>query len=65
MDDAWDETTSIGTLRSDDLAHEGTVFRYNRYLYKTSGAHLSNGGIGSVVVAEPFGIVAAQGQDSV
>jgi len=48
MDDAWDETTSIGTLRSDDLARDGQVFRYNHYLYKTNGQHLSNGGMGTV-----------------
>ncbi|HEX5061770.1 MAG TPA: protein kinase [Kofleriaceae bacterium] len=52
MDDAWDETQSIGTLRSDDLARAGEVFRYNRYLYRTSGAHLSNGGMGTVYELE-------------
>ena len=52
MADSWDETTSIGTLRSDDLAREGLVFRYNRYLYRTSGAHLSNGGMGTVYELE-------------
>lgn len=52
MDAAWDETTSIGTLRSDDLARAGEVFRYNRYLYRTSGVHLSNGGMGSVYELE-------------
>ena len=52
MDDAWDETTSIGTLRSDDLAAEGNVFRYNRYLYRTNGAHLANGGMGTVYELE-------------
>ncbi|HEY5925702.1 MAG TPA: protein kinase [Kofleriaceae bacterium] len=48
MEDSWDETTSIGTLRSDDLARAGEVFRYNHYVYKTSGTHLSNGGMGTV-----------------
>jgi serine/threonine protein kinase len=52
MDDAWDETTSIGTLRSDDLARAGHVFRYNRYLYRTNGQHLSNGGMGTVYELE-------------
>src|SRR5262245_66683992 len=52
MDDAWDETQSIGTLRSDDLARAGEVFRYNRHLYRTSGAHLSNGGMGTVYALE-------------
>src|SRR4051812_49057193 len=44
----WAETTTIGMLRSDDLAREGLVFRYNRFLYKTLGEHLSNGGMGMV-----------------
>ena len=48
MTDIWEETTSIGTLRSDDLARDGAVFRYNHYLYRTSGVHLSNGGMGTV-----------------
>ncbi|MDQ3339677.1 MAG: protein kinase [Myxococcota bacterium] len=38
----------MGTLRSDDLAKENLVFRYNRYVYKTNGQHLSNGGMGTV-----------------
>ena len=44
----WGETTTIGALRSDDLAREGLVFRYNGFLYKTLGEHLSNGGMGIV-----------------
>jgi serine/threonine protein kinase len=52
MSDAWDETTSIGTLRSDDLARPDLVFRYNRYLYRTTGTHLSNGGMGTVYTLE-------------
>lgn len=48
MSDSWVETTSIGTLRSDDLAKPDRVFRYNRYLYRTNGQHLSNGGMGTV-----------------
>lgn len=44
----WTETTSIGTLRSEDLAKAGLVFRYNRYLYRTLGKHLANGGMGTV-----------------
>ena len=48
MSESWAETTSIGTLRSDDLAKSGVVFRYNHYLYRTLGAHLSNGGMGTV-----------------
>src|SRR5258705_7389009 len=52
MTDIWTETTSIGTLRSDDLARDGQVFRYNHYLYKTNGQHLSNGGMGTVYELE-------------
>ena len=44
----WVETTSVGTLRSEDLAKADLVFRYNRYVYKTNGQHLSNGGMGTV-----------------
>ena len=48
MTDSWVETTPIGTFRSADLARKDLVFRYNRYVYKTSGVHLSNGGMGTV-----------------
>ncbi len=52
MTDSWSETTAIGTLRSEDLAREGPVFRYNHHLYRTLGAHLSNGGMGTVYELE-------------
>lgn len=48
----WTETTSIGTLRSDDLARPGQTFRFNRYLYRTLGKHLANGGLGTVYELE-------------
>lgn len=48
----WSETTSIGVLRSEDLTKADNVFRYNRYLYRTLGAHLSNGGMGTVYELE-------------
>jgi len=48
----WVETTSIGTFKSEDLTTPGNVFRYNRYLYRTLGKHLSNGGMGSVYELE-------------
>src|ERR1043165_471998 len=48
----WVETTSIGTFKSDDLTKPGEVFRYNRYLYRTIGKHLSNGGMGAVYELE-------------
>src|SRR5262249_12261485 len=52
MTDSWVETTSIGTLRGEDLGRPGHVFRYNRYIYRTLGAHLSNGGMGMVYELE-------------
>jgi serine/threonine protein kinase len=48
----WVETASIGTLKSEDLAKAGHVFRYNRYLYRTLGKHLANGGMGTVYELE-------------
>ncbi|HEY0190115.1 MAG TPA: protein kinase [Kofleriaceae bacterium] len=48
----WVETTSIGTFKSEDLTKAGVVFRYNRYLYRTNGKHLSNGGMGTVYELE-------------
>ncbi len=52
MTDSWVETTSIGTLRSDDLAKAGITFRYNHFLYRMVGKHLANGGMGSVYELE-------------
>ncbi len=52
MTDSWVETTSIGTLKSEDLAKPGLTFRYNKWLYRTLGKHLSNGGMGSVYELE-------------
>ncbi len=49
---AWTETTSIGTLRAEDLQRKNQVFRYNRYLYRTLGNHLASGGMGSVFELE-------------
>ena len=48
----WAETTSIETLRSEDLARAGIVFRYHRHLYHTLGQHLSNGGMGTIYALE-------------
>ncbi len=48
----WVETTSIGTFKSEDLTKPGIVFRYNRYLYRTLGKHLANGGMGAVYELE-------------
>ena len=52
MSGPWVETTSIGTLRSDDLSRPGSVFRYQTYLYRTTGTHVSNGGMGTVFALE-------------
>src|SRR5688572_2683909 len=52
MATSWVETTSVGTLRSEDLAKANLVFRYNRYVYRTNGQHLSNGGMGTVYELE-------------
>ncbi len=52
MTESWVETTSIGTFRSEDLAKPGHAFRYNRYIYRTLGKHLSNGGMGAVYELE-------------
>jgi len=52
MTDSWVETTSIGTLRSEDLAKPDHAFRYNRFIYRTLGKHLSNGGMGAVYELE-------------
>jgi len=48
----WSETISIGTLTSQDLTKPDLVFRYNRYVYRTLGAHLSAGGMGTVYELE-------------
>lgn len=48
MTASWVETASIGTMRAEELTREGTVFRYNRFLYRTLGTHLANGGMGTV-----------------
>lgn len=48
----WVETTSIGTLRADDLATAGLVVRYGRHLYRTTGRKLSQGGMGVVYHVE-------------
>jgi serine/threonine protein kinase len=48
MSDAWVETTQIGQLRSEDLARPDLIFRYNKFLYRTNGQHVANGGMGSV-----------------
>src|SRR5215216_6291529 len=45
---SWVETTTVASLRAEDLATRGIVFRYGRHLYHTTGAKLSQGGMGAV-----------------
>ena len=52
MTDSWEETTSIGTLRSEDLTKPDIGFRYGHYLYRTRGNHIANGGMGTVYEIE-------------
>ncbi len=48
----WVETTSVGTLRAEELQRADVVFRYGPYLYRTVGHHLNDGGMGSVYTLE-------------
>jgi serine/threonine protein kinase len=50
--DPWVETTSVGTMRADDLTTAGVVIRYGRYLYRTLGKKLAQGGMGVVYELE-------------
>ena len=48
----WTENRSLTEVRSQDLSREGVVFRHGRHLYRTTGRHLSHGGMGAVYVME-------------
>ena len=48
----WTENQSVSKMRADDLRREGIVFRHGAHLYRTTGRHLSHGGMGSVSVME-------------
>ena len=50
----WNETRLLSDLSARDLQSPGVVFRHGRYLYRTTGEHLSNGGMGSIYVMERF-----------
>lgn len=52
MTPPWAENTQIGLLRADDLQRADLVFRYGRYLYRTSGTHLAAGGMGTVSIMQ-------------
>lgn len=51
----WTENQSVSKMRADDLRREGIVFRHGAYLYRTTGRHLSHGGMGSVFLMERQG----------
>jgi serine/threonine protein kinase len=48
----WTENRSVLELRAEDLRREGVVFRHGEHLYRTTGRHLSHGGMGSVFLME-------------
>ena len=50
----WTESRRLSDMCAADLQSEGIVFRHGRHLYRTSGEHLSAGGMGSVYVMERF-----------
>lgn len=52
MSTNWEETSAISSLRAEQLAKPGTVFRHQRHLYRTLGQHISNGGMGQVYALE-------------
>jgi serine/threonine protein kinase len=51
-DATWTENRSLLEMRADDLRREGVVFRHDDHLYRTTGRHLSHGGMGSVFLME-------------
>ncbi|MEZ4366216.1 MAG: protein kinase [Kofleriaceae bacterium] len=48
MTEPWVETVALADLTAADLAVEGCVFADGSYLYRTTGQHLSGGGMGTV-----------------
>lgn len=48
----WTENQSVSQMRADDLRRAGIVFRHGAHLYRTTGRHLSHGGMGSVFTME-------------
>lgn len=51
-DATWTENRSLLEMRADDLRRDGVVFRHGDHLYRTTGRHLSHGGMGSVFTME-------------
>lgn len=54
MTQSWTENARLAELRTDALSREGVVFEHEGYLYRTTGAHLSQGGMGAVVHMERY-----------
>lgn len=48
----WTESLSMLDVRAQDLSREGVVFRHEQHLYRTTGKHLSHGGMGAVFMME-------------
>ncbi|WP_428265288.1 serine/threonine-protein kinase [Haliangium sp.] len=48
----WTVSQPLAELRAEDLRSEGRVFRHGDHLYRTTGQHLSHGGMGSVFLME-------------
>ena len=54
MSSSWAENRPLHELRAADLATEGVVFRHGHYLYRTTGKHLNQGGMGAVYNMERY-----------
>lgn len=52
MAEPWAQPRPLQEIGSADLSREGVVFRVGSYLYRTSGAALGYGGMGTVVSLE-------------
>jgi serine/threonine protein kinase len=48
----WTETRSLPEVRAADLGRDGVVFRHGNHLYRTTGEHLNEGGMGAVYIME-------------
>lgn len=48
----WGESHPLAGLRGDDLRRKDAVFHHGTQLYRTTGQHLSHGGMGSVYLLE-------------
>lgn len=48
----WPEVRPITAIRADDLGQPGSAFGHGAWVYRTTGQHLANGGMGAVYVLE-------------